>query len=266
MGGKEDARIVWRAAADARMWAASMRLQAMSRAHRQGWAAKAESEDAMGRAARDASRASDPREAAGGAGEAVDGSLNAIRHAAAAMRRAEDAFRRSSESSRAAASEQKKAAIAYGRAAEGTYKRLASGLVARSRKQAKGTAKLADDMGLGAGLFERQADRWTGALAMWKAEGCKRGSGDPVKLEPALASLFEDAGRECARSMDAARDSADDEKSTAEIRSSMAAEAERSAAAAARVRDRPGAQDAAAAWRDAMAAADRAAKAEAEGR
>lgn len=265
MGDKEDARLVWRAAADARMWAASMRVQAMSRAHRQGWAAKAESEDAMGRAAREASRASDPSETAG-AGEAVDGSLNAIRHTAAAMRRAEDAFRRSAESSRAAASEQKKAAMAYGRAAEGVYKRLASGLAARSRKQAKGTDKLADDMGLGAGLFERQADRWTGALEMWKADGCKRGSGDPVKLEPALASLFEDAGRECARSMDAARDSADDEKSTAEIRSTMAAEAEHSAAAAARARGSPGAQDAAASWRDAMAAADRAAKAEAEGR
>ena len=264
-GGRAAARTVWRAAADARMWAASMRLQAMSRAHRRGWAAKAESEDAMGRAARDASRAADPR-GAQGAGEALERALGAIRHAAAAMGRAEDAFRRSSRSSLAAASEQKRAAAAYGRAAEGTYRRLASGLAARSRRQARETDRLADSMGIGAGTFERQADRWSPAMASWKADGCRPGRGDPVRIEPALAALLEDAGRECARSMDAARDAADDEKSTAEIRRDMAAEAERSAAAAARVRGAPGAEKAAAAWRSAMAAADRAAEAEAEGR
>ena len=267
MGGKgEDARIVWRAAANARMWAASSRTRAMSRAHRQGWAAKAASEDAMARAARVASRASDPGTGPADGAEAMERAIAVFRRAASAMDRASRAFRLSSRRARAAASEHRRAAAAFRHADDGAYAQLASRLEAGLRRNARGSAMLSKEMRTGADMLGRQADRWDAGEA-WREEG-ERGGGGMRRsyadaMEPILAGMLQEAERQCAESTETARQAADYERSTADLQRGAAAEAERSAAAAAaaaeRARDDPGAQEAAAAWRDAMAAAEKAA-------
>lgn len=255
------AAAVWRSAADARMWAAAIYARAMSKANRQGWAAKAESEDAVRRAAEAAGQAVDPR--AGVDAEAMGRALDAIRQGASAMRRAAVAFRRSSKLSRAASAEHSKAAAAYGHAADDMYGQLASGLAEKTRTNSRGSAKLSRSMRLGARLLGEQADRWAAGASKWREDGYGIGA-DMGAMEPMLAGMMDEAGRECAKSMEMARQAVDDERMTADLRRDVAAEAERSAAAAARERDLPEAQEAAEAWRRAMAAAGRAEKAAAK--
>ena len=262
--GSPDARIVWRATANARMWAASSRTMAMSRAHRQGWAAKAASEDAMARAARVASRASDPGTGPADGAEAMERAIKVFRRAASAMDRASRAFRVSSRRARAASAEHRRAAAAFRHAADGAYEQLATRLAAGLRRNALGSSRLSRKMRTGADMLGRQADRWDAGDA-WREEGegggMRRSYADA--MEPILAGMLREAERQCAESTETARQAADYERSTADMQRGAAAEAERSAAAAAeaaaRARDDPGAQEAAAAWRDAMAAARKAA-------
>ena len=263
MGGSEPAGVaaVWRAAADARMWAASIYAQAMSKANRQGWAAKAEAEDAVRRAAAAAGQAVDPR--TGVDAEAMGRALDAIRQGSSAMRRAAVAFRRSSRLGRAGAAEHRHAAAAYGHASDGMYGQLASGLAERTRTNSRGSAKLSKSMKLGAGLLGEQADRWAAGSSRWGEDGYGVGA-DMGAMEPMLAGMMDEAGRESTNSMEMARRAVDDERMTAELRRDVAAEAERSAAAAARERGLPEAQEAAEAWREAMSAAGRAERAAAK--
>lgn len=264
-GGGRDAAApaaaVWRSAADARMWAAAIYARAMSKANRQGWAAKAESEDAVRRAAEAAGQAVDPRK--GVDAVAMGRALDAIRQGASAMRRASVAFRRSSRLSRAAAAEHSEAAAAYGHAADGMHGQLASGLAEKTSTNSRGSAMLSRRMRLGARLLGEQADRWAAGASRWREDGYGIGA-DMGAMEPMLAGMMDEAGRECAESMEQARRAVDDERMTADLRRNMAAEAERSAAAAARERGLPEAQEAAEAWRRAMAAAGRAEKAAAK--
>ncbi len=258
-GGKKSdpAALVWRAAADARMWAAALHAGAMMSERRQAWAAKSRAADAMGRSA----------EACGQAvgepgvidGDAIGRSIEEIRHAADLNGLAAAAFRRSADASRATAAEQKKAAAAYVHAYEPVYRRTVRSQAAMSRGMARKADKLAAEADMAAGVLGRQADRWAPVIALWGKGKSKFGGGDGSMIMAAARSdLLGDSKQESAAAAREAERLAEGEEQAAEMLRVVKEAAGQSAADAARAGSGPGTEDAAAALKSAMAAVDRA--------
>ena len=258
-GGKKSdpAALVWRAAADARMWAAALHAGAMMSERRQAWAAKSRAADAMGRSA----------EACGQAvgepgvidGDAIGRSIEEIRHAADLNGLAAAAFRRSADASRATAAEQKKAAAAYVHAYEPVYRRTVRSQAAMSRGMARKADKLAAEADMAAGVLGRQADRWAPVIALWGKGKSKFGGGDGSMIMAAARSdLLGDSKQESAAAAREAERLAEGEEQADEMLRVVKEAAGQSAAEAARAGSGPGTEDAAAALKSAMAAVDRA--------
>ena len=190
--------------------------------------------------------------------------VDAIKDAAALMGLAAEAFRRSSESGRAAAAEEDLAAEAYGHAAAGEYRRFASGQAEASRVLAQKAGELAAESDLDAGMLGEPATRWAPAAAQW-GTARRKWDGDGGVLETERARMLERSRQEGTRSAEEAERLAEAEWLALETARDAERLARQSAADAARAQSDPGAQDADAAWRAAMAAAHRA-EPNAEGR
>lgn len=251
-----DASALWEAAADAMSWTAAVREHAGWLESKKGWAAKAESDDAVRRAAEECGRIVDGRGAMDAA--SIEGAGGAIRLAAGPLVRASKAFARSSRLGEAAGAELRRASRAYGRAGDHEYAATVAERAAGSRDHARTVAMMASTM-LGRA-------RWLARDATRLADGAAgRPSPGPVlhAVRAALSSLQvgmrEDARQARAESVAMAGKMEDGVQATAKMRrvTARAAElsAERAAAAAARGRGRPDVEEAAAAWRRAVAKA-----------
>lgn len=263
------AATVWEAAANARAWAGSMHAHAACTERRMAWAAKAKADDAMKRMAGAYAHATNTQGKIGA--DTMRLAADTMRQAASAMETAAEAFGRSSKLAGAAAKDLKRAARAYGRAGDEKNAGMMREWAARSRKDALGSDKRAARTGAEAGLLTRSAGRLAAVVALWSAGEYALG-GDRDAMALSLSNLWEDAKEERMESAATAMRAEEAERLAAAAKRLTATAAEQSAAAAGAAckRPEPDVQEAAAAWRKAMAAANRAkaatSKAREEGR
>lgn len=257
MDGTTAAGALWNAAADAMAWSASMREHASWTETKRAWATKGEAVDAIRAGTEECGRVVDGSGVVDAA--AVGRAAEAMRHASAAVGRAAGAFARSGELCRAAAARQRRAAKMYARASNMESGARVHMMAERSLGRAESSAKMvANARGLEEALAEESAVM--GRLAAeWGASG-KVWSGDRARMATIQADMWEDAKEMCAGSAEMARMTDNAEQLTARLRDAAARAAEASAACAAalvRAGVGPGEQEAAAAWRNAMAEANR---------
>ena len=259
------AAILWNAAADAMAWAAFIREHASWAELRGAWAAKSEAVDAMRIGTEECGRIVDAQGTVDAA--AVGRASEAMRHAAATVGRAGEAFGRSSDLCMAAGAGQRRAGEAYALASNPECGADMCGMAARSYNRSVGAAEMAANArGIAAGLAQ-EAGEMDSLAASWKESG-RAWRGDRGGLAAVQADMWEDAKEMRANAAEMQRSAERAEQATARMRAVAAREAERSAslaAAAVRAGAGPGAQEAEAAWRRAMAEAHRA-EAEAEGK
>ena len=247
---------VWKAAGDARAWAAAIREHTAWTASVQGWSARIEADvakrlvvEAMGKAARAKGPAG--AKALGRAAEAMDIIV-------ARTERAAKLVGRSSRFDRAAAAQHRRAARAYGRAAERGLSRQAARQAAASGRRAKAAARQSADLDRVAVEFGPFANTLAMAAVMPDAAESLRDSG--AESASLLSGMLAAAGQECEESKAVVARAKKGERKTARARE---AAARQSAAAAADAKapagSGPGARAAAAALKKAAAAADRAA-------
>ena len=265
-GTAEDAAAaaMWRAAADAMAWTASMCDHAAWTERQRGWADKSEADEALKRAAGECGDAID---AGGGVdADAAARAVGALRIAADAAARAAGAFGRSSGRHREAESEQNLAAAAYERAADRRSGGAVRERAAQSDAHAQDAERLASDARGAARALARNAGRLEACAAAWPTFGRKR-VGDHDELASMQADMHDDARQACPHSAAMERRAADAGRLAAEVRGMAAAAAGQSAAKAEEVASKRGLRGtrvkrAAAAWKRAAAAASRLAEAE----
>lgn len=255
--------VAWRAGGDAWMWAASILGRAACTEYRKACEANDEADDALGMVA-----------AAGGRAVGEDGRVDhtAMSRSAEEMRRASarfgamsDAFGRSSRLHEDAAACEGTAAGLYERSGFEKYERLARDRTEKSRRHAAGSARMSAMSAEGRDALAEDAGRMDGKAKEWKASG-GAWSGDMAAMARARVSLREDAKKERVRSAAMLGQAVDVERSAARVEVLAAAAARQTAAYAAVQRDDPKAQEALAAWREGMAAANKAEKEHPAGR
>ena len=260
-GGKGSgaAAVLWDAAAVAMVWAASIRDHAAWVEVKGAWATMAEAVDAMRAGAEECGRAVDAQgkvdaAALGRAGESM-------KRAGGIIERAADAFGRSSELCEAAGAGQKRAGEAHARASNVSNGADARRMAARSYKRADSTAKMAAKVRAIAGGLAREAGGMAAEAASdHEGSGRRMRRGERSGLAAVQADLWEDTRDMRANSAEMLRQSSEAVKVAARIRAVAGMAAERLAGRAAMAcRDgAPDAQEAAAAWRGAVADANRA--------
>lgn len=255
--------VAWRAGGDAWMWAASILGRAASTEYRKACEANDEADDALGMVA-----------AAGGRVVGNDGAVDhtAMSRSAEGMRRASarfgamsDAFGRSSRLHEDAAACEDTAAGLYERSGFEKYEVIARDRAEKSRRYAAGSARMSAMSAEGRDALAEDADRMDGKAGEWKASGGVW-SGDMAAMARARASMREDAEKERVRSAAMLGQAVDVERSAARVEILAAAAARQTAGYAAVQRDDPNAQEALAAWREGMAAANKAEKEHPAGR
>lgn len=258
MGGKiTPAAVVWRAAADARAWAATIVEHTAWTVHTQGWEAKSESDKAMERAAKESRGMVDARNRM--SADAMAREARELGSVAEMTKRAAAAFGRSSDLNTAAVAHLKRAARAYRRAgfekdAEGVDKRIEM-----SSEYAETAARLRREADGVAGHIEPLASALAAAAARMGEDGREWG-GRPGELASSQSELLALAKKGLKNSDARVENSRKAAELTAMAREMTEAAAKRSAAvAAAFAKKDPRAEKAAAAWRRAMKAANRAA-------
>lgn len=257
MGGKRSrAAVVWRAAADARAWAATIVEHTAWTVHTHGWEARNESNKAMGRAAKESRGMVDARNRM--SADAMAREARELGSVAEMMKRAAAAFGRSSDLNTAAVAHLRRAARAYRRAgceqnAEGVDKRIEMSseyaeTAARLRREADGVANHIGPL----------ASALAAAAARMGEDGREWG-GRPDELASSQSEMLAMAKKGRKNSAAWVENSRKAAELTAMAREMTEAAAKRSAAAAAAFAKDPRAEKAAAAWRRAMKAANRAA-------
>lgn len=252
-GGRHGDRAapVWAAAGAASEWAAAVHGRAALSAYGRAWTARADMyvemmkvADAKGRAA----EAGDP---------AVEGAMRemagAMGRGAAAMKKAGRAFELAARRGRATAGRYGRAADAYGRAGQDERARTALRLKGEVRRMAREAARWKKAAGREEDMLAREAAKWAGNADAW-ATGEFHLDGDRSTMLAEKAMLHKGADEERARLAEMADAAAEDGRAAAAELERAAAAAALALAKAARVRDLEGAQEAAAALDDAMAA------------
>lgn len=259
MGGErpDAAATLWAAAANARAWAGSMHTHAAHKRFQKAWAAYAKAASAMKRSTEERGRIiRDPdRMDTDSMARAADG----MKQGMAAMGRAADAFRRSSRLARAAAAEMRRAALAYERAGDQKNAGVMRTWAAKSREHALLADEWVERASDEAKMMKRGHDTLAASAAKWSAIGCKW-DGDRRSMDLAQADSWENVKEASAWSAEKARRSKDAVEVAARAVNLTAALAEKSAAAAAAAAREPAGpdvQEAADAWRRAMASANR---------
>ncbi len=251
-GGHGDrAAPVWAAAGAASAWAAAVHGRAALSAYGRAWKARADMygemmkvADAKGRAA----EAGDPA-----VEDAMREMAGAMGRGAASMQTAGRAFEQAARRGRAAAGRYGRAADAYGRAGKDKRARAALRLKGEVRRMVREAARWKKTAGREEGMLARRAAKWVGNADAW-ATGEFELDGDRSTMLAEKAMLHKGADEERASSAGMAEAAAEDERAaTAELERAAAATA-LALAKAARVRELEGAQEAAAALDDAMAA------------
>ena len=253
----------WKAAGDAWMWAASIRGHAAWGEHRKAWEAKAEADDSLGLVAAAGARVVDVHGKVDTA--AMNRAADAMRRASATFARAAEAFRRSSALNKRAAADEDMAAASYGRAGDYERAETSKDRAERMRGLAADESKTADVADEGTAALARDAGTMHSSAAKW-GEGGQRWKGDKAALDEAHRVMHNDARHERMRSAAMLERAAGSEQAAARVQK-LAAAAARSMAeesTASLQRGDPGAQDALAELRRAMAAAN-AAEAEVAG-
>ena len=252
----------WAAAAAAREWLSSIRLHAAGVLSSAAWSAVAEADEAVMRAAEDGGHVVDEHGwMDAGAMERAGAEL---KRASSAMVRAAKSFRRSSRLDRAAALEQMRASRASRRAADAEYAGIMRDRAKKSRGRARDAARHAASADKRAGSLLRDAGRVAACASAAAAEGVQVGTGRRRELSLARSDMWEDAKRRRLDSAALAGNAAEVERLMAGIRRVAASAANLEADVAVKAAERgggtgdPGAERAAAAWRRAMAAANRA--------
>ena len=268
-GGGGDARrdaaaAVWSAAADARLWAASIHGKAARAEHKRAWDANAEVDAALMRAARlleGAAKARGGIDAAAVAGRAAA----EFGEAAEAAVQTSAALARMSRLGRLEAGEEEKAAEAYAGAADAERERAARRTASASLKLALTASDWSPRAAADVRVSRQLADMWA-ANAAERNGGCELGGGHGDWAEQ-WAGLRADCEQDTAKSAEMAEEAAAREGEAARELRQAAAAAERSAAAATaavadmeadRGRYGPDMQAAVAAWKEAVSAAGRA--------
>lgn len=267
--GREAAAAEAGAAAEAPLagaWAAAGMAQARAAAAHQcatldaclhAWTAKANAGDAM-------------RAAAGANGRVVGGgggriSRRAIAETAAAMHRAVDAldgsaaeFGQAARLSEASAEWWARAAGALGRGGMASRERAARERAEESRRMAETLDEWAGGSAETARMFRDAAAGWVANTAEWD-DGCRMDGGGRAEWMASRDAMREAADGELARAEEMGRHTARAARIAAGELAHVAADSDRRAAAARGELEGPDAQEAAAALRDAVAAAERAA-------
>lgn len=255
---------IWRAAADALAWTASMRDHTARTERRKAWAARSEAAAAMGRVAEECAAAID---ADGGAdaAAAMSRAVETERGAAAQMRLAAEAFRRSSRHHSGAKADQDQAAQAYERAAEHRRSRTMGERAERSQANVLRAGEMASGARAAAKALARNAGRLEAIAAALPRRGHRQAE-DGDELASLRADMLDDAGRASRQSSAMEKQAVDAERLAAEVRGLAAAAAEHSMTIAAVASEQglrdPQAKEAAAALRGAAASAGRLAAAE----
>ena len=262
MGGAGQAAgtAVWKAAADAMAWTASMRDHMAWTERRRGWEAKSKADMSMNRAAAECG------EAIGAKGGGFDAAamaraVEATRGAASAMSDAAKAFGLSSRHHMAAKSDQDLAAQAYERAMHYDRRRTMDGRAARSQENAQGTGEMASGARNAAKSLVRNAGVLEARAKQWAANRRRRAVSDLDDLASFHADMLDDARRACQESEAMGGLAADAELLAAEVRGLAASEAEYSTARAAEALEdaplKPDAKEAVQALNKAAAAASK---------
>ena len=252
--------VVWRAAADARAWAATIREHTAWASYVRGWSVKAESDDALRRAAEEIGRAVDAQTPT--SADALRRAGGEMRRVARRMGRAADAFGLSSDLNKAAVAELKRAAAAYKRAAKLRDAARVAMRIAMSSEYAEMAAQMKVKAENGARRFGSLAGMLAIAAARPENVGRAR-AGRPEELASLQSRLLAEAEQEHAKSTAATARTMEIEQVTKAARMAEAAASRSSAAAAARAAADPAARDAASAWKRATRAADSATEADA---
>ena len=267
----------WAAAAAARAWSASIREHAACAARTAALSAEDEANGDIKKAIEGCGRVPDAQGRPGAAAMALV--TDAMMRAAKSLNAAAEGCGRSSGLYGEAATEAARAHRAFGRVGDAQYAGIMRSMAARARVDARGAAKQAAEAAETAGALLRDAGRLGDCAAKWASSEGGRGKRavDMRRLALALADTWEDAKRSCLNSSIIAEKAAELERATA-IARGMAADVARAAAGEAAAaaeaaaeaaengsgngggqgRDDQEAERAAAAWRRAMAAANRA--------
>lgn len=257
----------WNAGGDAWAWAASIRARAAWAEHRKAWRAKTDADDALGLVAAAGGRIVD---AYGMVDTAAMGrAAESMRRASATFEAAAKAFRRSSGLNEDAAADERMAASLYERGSASKEAALALDRAEKSRRNAAEEARVAAAAGAGAAELAQEAGAMDKSAARW--DGGNGGArhkwdGDMAALVRAHEAMRKDAGVERARSAAILASAVEAERLAARVERLAAEAARHMAESAAYGRDDPNAREALDAWRDAMAAANRAADEHAAGR
>ena len=263
------AAVLWAAAAAARAWSASIRENAACAARSAAWSAENGANEAVMRAAEDCGRVPDAEGRPGA--DAMGRVTAALRRAADMMNAAAEAHGRSSRLCGEAAAEAARAYRAFRRAGDAESAGIHRSTAARSRRGARDAAGLAAKAAEAAGDHLSYAGRLEACAAEWSSREGGRGRAiDMRMLSLALSDTREETKHKCLESAMTAKQAAELERATANVRRAAAAAARTTAGEAAMAEaaaaeedgDRgggdPNAERAAAAWKRAMAAANRA--------
>ena len=256
----------WRAGGDAWAWAASIRARAAWAEHRRAWQAKTEADDALGLVAAAGGRIVNSQGMVDTA--AMARAAESMRRASATFEAAAKAFRRSSGLNEEAAADERMAASLYEKGNAATEAALALDRAEKSRRNAAEEARVAAAAGAGAAELVQEADAMDESAAGWSGGqgGQHKWDGDKAALVRAHEAMRRDAVEERVRSAAMLANAVEAERLAARVERLAAEAARHMAESAAYGRDDPNAQEALDAWRDAMAAANRAADEHAAGR
>ena len=257
--GAEDAEAaaasVWKAGADAWMWAATIREQAAWAEFRMACEANSDADDALGLVTAAGGKAIDAQGMADAA--AMGRAADAMRKASALFGRMSEAFERASRLHSAAASDEDRSAMLYERAGNAKYAEFARGRAKKSRTEAASAAGAASGSAKGRAALLEDADMMDEAAKKWAAKG-RRWEGNRMALDQAHTVLREDSKRERVRSETMLGRAVEVEQMSEQVQRLAAAAARFMADSTAYRRDDPAVQEAMAAWREALAAANKA--------
>ena len=252
-GGKRGDRAapVWAAAGAASEWAAAAHGRAALLAYGRAWRARADMYGEMMKVADAKGRAAEAGEPA--VEDAMRAMAGATGRGAVAMKEAGREFELAARRGRAAAGRYGRAADAYGRAGQDKRARAALRLKGEVRGMVREAARWKKTAGREEGMLARRAAKWVGNADAW-ATGAFELDGDRSTMLAEKAMLHKGADEERASSAEMSDAAAEDGRAAvAELERAAAATA-LALAKAARVRELEGAQEAAAALDDAMAA------------
>lgn len=245
---------VWKAAADAWTWAASIHGHAAQREHKRAWTARSEVGDTLLEAA-EAGRQMADAQGTTDAAAAAAAAAAAMRRASASLGREAAALERSSRLNGSAAAWEERAAASFSMARDVERIMPAIDRAAKSRMRAGDEARTAMESKRGAEALARDAGILEDGASRRAASGSGR-DGDRGAITLAHADMREDARRERVRSAEMLCRAEESTRLAARAQGLAEAAARRSAEASAGGRGSPDAQEAAAAWREAMEAAN----------